>query len=209
MRQGQHCLQLMVIGMVGMVLGCASAPPQESAPPNAFFVAAPKDAEAYRELAREQDQQLKVCAATRSCDRIHFVRALTALYENQAVAVKHFNAVIATAPNGRYAASSLQWVRLLQEGRNGATRELQLMHAAQRLVHDLLNREMETQFPPREVKETKPKDSKPEPSSVQALRKELKARNKRIDELTQQIEALKLVDQEVREKTRSATEPSN
>ena len=208
MRQRRRHLRWMVIMLLAIAPACASAP---QGPANAFFIPTPQDAAAYRELAREQDIQLTSCAVTRSCGRIHFIRALTALYENQDAAVKHFQQVLTIAPNSRYAASSLQWVRLLQEGRNGATRELQLMHAAQRLVHDLLDREMEIQFPsvPKEVKETKSKDSKPEPPSVQALRKELKARDKRIDELTQQIEALKLVDQEVKDKTRSTTKPSN
>jgi predicted RNase H-like nuclease (RuvC/YqgF family) len=47
-----------------------------------------------------------------------------------------------------------------------------------------------------------------EGTSVQALQKQLSERDKKIDELTSQLEALKRIDQEMREKVRPIRPPS-
>ena len=48
-----------------------------------------------------------------------------------------------------------------------------------------------------------------DPATVQSLQKQLSERDKKIDELSSQLEALKRIDQEMREKVRPIRPPSN
>lgn len=168
---------------VGLMLQACMWVPQPSAS-RAFFVSPPQDAEAVRAFAREQERQVQGCAAMQVCDRTHYLLALAALYVDRDAAVKHFQAAVADAPNGRYAAPSLQWIRLLEDGRDGSRHQAALSQAAELLVRDLLEREG--------------KDAQ----SVQSLKRQIKEHEKRIDELTQQIDALKRVDREVKDKVK-------
>ncbi len=175
----------------GCLLQACTSAPQPTASP-AFLVAAPQDLSAVQAMAREQQRQAQTCAATRSCDRVHYARALAALYEDRAAAEKHFRAVVAYAPNGRYAAASLHWLRLLEQGSGASDRDPRLMQTVEQLVREVLEHET---IALRAA--TRP----PEPRAVetQALKQQLKEREKRIEELTEQIDALKRVDQEVKE----------
>lgn len=171
---------------------CMSTAP--TAPP-AFFLAAPQDVATVQALAQEQERRLQSCVAARSCDRAHYMRALAALYEDRALAVQHFRAVAAEAPKGRYADASRQWIRLLEQGPNVPQHQAARSQAVERLVRDVL--EHETAAASRSV-ETKPEDVQ----SAQSLKRQLKAREKKIDELTKQIDALKRVDREVKERVK-------
>jgi len=167
-----------------------------SAPTQAFFASTPQDLSVVQAMAREQQRQEQTCRATRSCDRVHYVRGLAALYEDRAEAVKHFRAAVADAPNGRYAVSSLHWLRLLEEGSNGSGRDSRLLQAMDRLVREVLEHETTTQ------RAALRPDSRAADVQVQSLRLQLKAQEKRIEELTEQIDALKRVDQEVKEQVK-------
>ena len=137
---------------------------------------------------------MQICATAHACDRAHYLRALAALYEDRQIAVKHFRAA-AEAPNGRYVTPSLQWIRLLQDGGDGSQYQAAFRQAAERLVRDVLEREAEGAS---QVVEAKQKDAQ----AVQLLKRQLKEREKKIDELTQQIDALKRVDQEVKDRVK-------
>ena len=140
----------------------------------------------YQALAREQDQSLYTCAETHTCDRAHYTRALLALYESQAVAAKHFQDVIDAAPKSHLASSSQFWLQLLQNPPSILARQSLFAEATERLVRDLL--ELET-------------------SSAQVMQREVKARDKKVEELTTQLEALKRIDQEMKEMTRPVKPP--
>jgi TolA-binding protein len=169
-----------------------------SAPPPAFFASTPQDRSAVQAMAREQQRQAQTCSMTRSCDRVHYVQGLAALYEDRAEAVKHFRAVVADAPNGRYAASSRHWLRLLEESSNGSSRAPRLMQTVDRLVREVLEYEATAQ----RAAMRPPEPKAAEIPVVQSLRQQLKAQEKRIEELTEQIDALKRVDQEVQEQVK-------
>lgn len=158
---------------------CASmnGPPSASSP---FLVTNPHDAKQYQALAREQESVLTKCAESRSCDRAHFTRALVALYENREVAVRHFRQVVAAAPKSRLASSSLFWLELLQDPRAESGQNGPFARATDRLIRDLLDREV----------------------MIHQLTKETTARDKKVEELTNQLEALKQIDQEMKEKSR-------
>ena len=174
---------------------CMAGPP---AVPPAFFVSTPQDLSVVQEMAREQQRHAQTCRATRSCDRVHYVLALAALYGDRADAEKHFRAVVADTPNGHYAASSLHWLRLLEQGPGESGRDPRLMQTVERLVREVLEYETMAQRAAMRPPESKMADTQ----VVQSLKQQLKAREERIEELTEQINALKRVDQEVKEQVK-------
>ncbi len=182
-------------GMVLVLLlglnSCAYLKGLLSPPPPYFFAPDPRDVKLYQILAREAEDQLAACAESNSCDRAHFMRALVALYEDRGVAAGHFQEVVAAAPKGRLASTSLFWVSLLREAHSDIDRTGPLAQATERLVRDLLDRELIIQQLTRDL----------EVSGFRALQRELKAREKKVEELTSQLEALKKIDREIREKT--------
>lgn len=176
-------LLLMLLTSVGACTPLRS----HSIPASPLFVPDPREAQRYQALAREQDALLAACAETHTCDRAHFIRALAALYEDQTVAARHFQDVIAVAPQSRLAASSQFWLQFLQPPPIFFAQHSAFAEATDRLVRDLL--ELES-------------------SSALALQREVKARDKKVEELTKQLEALKRIDQEMKEKSRPARPPT-
>ncbi|HET7058491.1 MAG TPA: hypothetical protein VFI05_07145 [Nitrospiraceae bacterium] len=151
----------------------ASPPADSSSGP--FFQVDANEAKMYRALAREQDLHLTTCAQERTCEQAHFSRALLALFENQRTAAKHFQDVIAGAPKSRLALASNDWLILLQEVSPENERHAHLVRATQSVILELLNRE-------------------------QAIKEELSARERKLKDLSAQLESLKLIDQEMNEK---------
>ncbi|MEW6543271.1 MAG: hypothetical protein AB1411_06630 [Nitrospirota bacterium] len=150
--------------------------------PNApFLIPSQREAAFYQAAAHEQDARLATCAKTRSCDRAHFARALVALHESRESAARHFQEVLAIAPNGPLADSSRTWLRLLKEA-SMARPDTPYGRATEQLVRDFLEADA---------------------ASAQTLQREVKAREKKVEDLTRQLEALKQIDQELKEKARS------
>ncbi|MER3421915.1 MAG: hypothetical protein C4293_00460, partial [Nitrospiraceae bacterium] len=153
----------------------SSRSPASSSSP--FFTLDPLEAKFYRTLIREQEGYLNRCAQDHSCDRAHFTRALTALYEDQAVAAKHFREIVRTFPQSPLAPLSDSWLRLLQETpSNGEQRQALLSQMTHWLIRDVFYKE-------------------------QLTRQELTTRDKKLAELSAQIEALKQIDREIKEKS--------
>ncbi|HKN87955.1 MAG TPA: hypothetical protein VJV04_13925 [Nitrospiraceae bacterium] len=152
-----------------------TAPPSPGSSSGPFFLVDAGEAKAYRALAREQDLHLATCAQERTCEQAHFSRALLALFDNQQTAAKHFQEVIAGAPKSRLAIASGDWLTLLQEGPSEHERHGHLAKATQSVILELLNRE-------------------------QAVKEELNVRERKLKDLSTQLETLKLIDQEMNEK---------
>ncbi len=163
-----------------------------------LFVPDQTDAQRFQALARAQEAQLSTCAERRACDRAHFIRALAALYENRAVAAQHFRDVVAAAPDGPLASSSLLWLSVLKDASSNAGRTDPLARATEQLVRDLLDRELTIQQLTKEV----------DGAAIQALQRGLKTRDKQVEELTKQLEALKRIDQEMKEKEKARQKKS-
>lgn len=227
--------------------GCAawSQPPQWSQP---YFVVEAGEAKSLHTLAKKQETLAPKCAEHNSCDHVYFTRALLGLYESRESASKYFDKVIAVAPKSHLASSSKLWVQLLQQhtapvepswfqsvmaSQAISENQAMLTQVADRLVRDLLDRELIIQQL-RAVKdvdaqslETLQRDliererkadalsGKKEPAKtsadigvVQFFQKQLTDRDKKIEELTSQLEALKRIDQEMRDKVRPIRPPS-
>ena len=144
-----------------------ASPPKFSRPSN--------ETKAFRLLAREQEGRLTACSQDRSCDRAHFTRALLYLSEDQRLAAKHFQEVVALSPKSPLASLSVSWLRLLRHQPTEKRQDAVFAETTQWLIHDLWSRE-------------------------QSLKQELNIRGRKLEELSAQLEALKQIDMEMDEK---------
>lgn len=227
--------------------GCAawSAAPQFSQP---YFVVETGEAKSLHALAKKQESLFQKCAERNSCDHVYFTRALLGLYESRDTASKYFEKVIAVAPKSQLASSSKLWIELLEHHAAPveqswfqsviaapavSTSQAILAQASDRLVRDLLDRELTIQqlralkdadaqsleILQRELTERDRRmDSvngkkgtakgQTETGLVLDLQKQLMDQDRKIEELTSQLEALKRIDQEMRDKVRPIRPPS-
>jgi hypothetical protein len=232
-----------------LLAGCAvwSPAPEFSQP---YFTVDQGEAKPLHALAKKQEALAQKCIERNTCDHVYFIRALLGLYESRDSASKYFEKVIAVAPKSQLASSSKLWIELLE--RHAAPVEQSwfqsvmaapaisesqaiLAQASNRLVRDLLDREITVQQlrAMREAdsqsldnlqRELAEHDRKMDGSSgsgrkdtarssidtgaVLSLQKQLTDRDKKIEELTSQLEALKRIDQEMRDKVRPIRPPS-
>ena len=171
--------------MTGMLWGCAmvdGTPPPGSAP---LFQTDATDTVVLQAVHREQETLLSTCTPHRSCDQVHFTRAMIALFQNREAAAASFQQAIAVAPNGPFADSSARWIRFLAnrtiypasaDEPNGA-----LLEVMKGLVRAWLGQQ--------HVETAKSPDL-----AVHTLRRRIRSRDKRIAELTDQLSALKRID---------------
>jgi hypothetical protein len=227
--------------------GCAawSSAPQFSQP---YFVVDAGEVKSLHALAKKQEALVPKCAEHNSCDHVYFTRALLGLYESRDTASKYFEKVLAVAPKSQLASSSQLWLQLLEY--HAAPVELSwfqsvmaapaisesqviLAQASDRLVRDLLDRELTIQ----QLRAMKDADSQSlenlqrdlaererkmdtvngkkdivkgstDTGIVLSLQKQVTDRDRKIEELTSQLEALKRIDQEMRDKVRPIRPPS-
>lgn len=243
MRPGAVQMVLLSCVMGGCAAWTAPTPLQQP-----YFTVDSAEAKTFQALAKKQEQLAAKCHDMNTCDHVYFTRALLGLYESRDVAEKYFGKVLAVAPKSHLAYSSKAWIQLLQEhappsskswpqavltGPALADANVSLGQTADRLVRDLLDREVviqqlrttkegEAQTVEALQRELADRDRKidaliskkdggktvPEPAAMQNLQKQLAERDKKIEELSTQLEALKRIDQEMREKVRPIRPPS-
>ena len=192
MRPG-HLLCTSLLFLLWWITGCSMFQRSMTPPVTSFFIPDPRDGKLYVTLEREADQLLGTCSAVHFCDRAHFIRGLLALYQNRETAADHFQTAVAMAPTSKRAEPSLFWLQLLKETANGTAEDGRFSRATAQLLRDLLDRELLAEQLLLEL----------ETSPVQSLQRDLKARDKKLEDLTKQLEALKQIDQEMREKTKT------
>ncbi len=227
--------------------GCAawSPAPQFSQP---YFVVDAGEVKSLHALAKKQEALVPKCAEHNSCDHVYFTRALLGLYESRDTASKYFEKVLAVAPKSQLASSSQLWLQLLEYHAAPVEQswfqsvmaapaisesQVILAQASDRLVRDLLDRELTIQ----QLRAMKDADSQSlenlqrdlaererkmdtvngkkdtargstDTGIVLSLQKQVTDRDKKIEELTSQLEALKRIDQEMRDKARPIRPPS-
>ena len=214
-----------------------------------YFAAEPAEAKTFQALAKKQESLAAKCNETNTCDHVYFTRALLGLYESREVAEKYFGKVLAVAPKSHLALTSKAWIQLLQDTAAPGSKSWHqavlsapaladantaLAHTTDRLVRDLLERQVVIQ----QLRTTKDGESQTveslqreladrerkiealtsrkegggkvasDPAAVVTLQKQLADREKKIEELSTQLEALKRIDQEMREKVRPIRPPS-
>lgn len=186
MNKRSHYVKVGCLILVLGLGGCSSFGPK-SPVSSPFFTADGDDVSFYRTAARHQDVELSRCAGAQACSRVHFMRGLVGLFESRAMAAQHFQAAIALAPKSHMADSSRVWLQVLRQNAGPAERQGLMVVTTKRLVRDMLERD-------------------------HAARRELNARDRKLDELGSQIkkaelvsdklEALKRIEEEIKEKSR-------
>jgi len=180
--------------MPGVLWGCAmvnGTPPPSSAP---IFHAESTDTAILQAIHQEQETLLTTCAQDRSCDQVHFTRAMIALFQNGEAAAASFQQAIAVAPKGPFADSSARWIRFLA-GRTlhpasgeGPNEALAVMKG---LVRTWLGQQRAASASAALRAEETVKSPK---VVVHTLQRRIRDRDKRIAELTDQLSALKQID---------------
>jgi hypothetical protein len=161
--------------ILSILLGLnACAEDQPHHPLTLFSNLGVNDSHVYDVLSHEQQDRLSRCTRDRTCEQAHFLSALITLHEDEDVAFKHFRAVIALAPQSQLAELSASWLKLSQAS-SGQEHQTMFIQTISWLLTDLLNRQ-------------------------HLLRKELDAKDKKIERMSRQLKVLKQIDLEMSEK---------
>ncbi|MFB3114465.1 MAG: hypothetical protein ACE1ZW_00635, partial [Nitrospirales bacterium] len=192
----------------------------------------PQDATFLDVLGVRADNQLSQCRNPTACTQAHFLKGLTALHSNTDVASYHFQKVIESSPQHRVSQASRVWLWLLDELRPSKSQPASAKDMTRELVRTLLKRDLELleELPVHTTgssdlklhliaQETKINalsehmhelsqevaTLKTESASMHVLQQELQARDKKVAELTSQLDALRRIDQELKEKATPTT----
>ena len=183
--------------LASMLWGCTmlpETPPPASAP---VFHTEASDTALLHAIQREQEPLLRTCTQDQSCDQVHFTQAMLALFQNGEVAAASFQQALAAAPNGPFADSSARWIRFLAHRPAPSTSADEpqgaLLGVMKGLVRTWLGqpRTVRTTATGRTVEPAKSPDV-----AVPILQRQIRDREKRIAELTDQLSALKQIDLE-------------
>jgi hypothetical protein len=180
--------------MTGMLWGCAmvnGTPPPGSAP---LFQADATDTVLLQAVRREQEMLLSTCTQQRSCDQVHFTRAMIALFQNREAAAASFRQSIAVAPNGPFTDSSARWIRFLAN-RTFQPASADEPNGALGVMKGLVRTWLGQQHAANASVTSRAGETAQSPDlAVYTLRKRIRSRDKRIAELTDQLSALKQID---------------
>ena len=189
----------MSLVLLGASWGCAIAPlpgppipPSPSAP---FFHATPEDITQLTLVAAELDIAAAECASAETCTAdVHFSRALVSLFENREAARASFEEVMSLYPSSPLAGPSALWLQLLHDEAMSSVsddpRQRILTEVSAHWAREWIGRRLAVS--PRSGK----KDKLLTPVATQALMKQLQEKDRHINELRFQLEALKVIDQD-------------
>jgi hypothetical protein len=164
---------LLFAGLIGLS-ACASRIGSSSMP-DALPASDPNDRKALAALLKEQEARLAACVREHGCDRAHFASGLIALGESRDAAARHFRDAAALDPKSPYAALSASWLKRLEASSDQKTEQV-MAQTAVWLLLDSLSRE-------------------------QALKQALAMRERKLSELSTQLQALKRIDMDLQGKT--------
>jgi len=194
-----------------------------------------EDVPYFKAIAEEQEKQLGLCKDDDTCRSAHFLRGLSALYENRELAALHFRKVVASRPNSTLAGESRFWLWFLEVMNTPNSAGLTSHELIKRLTREVVGKELSihelsgklenSSVDRLKVKVLAQDDMvkklnqtvanlnkqleqvKKETALRQEVQQALKASEKKVEELTSQLEALRRIDQEIREKV-PPTRPS-
>jgi len=223
-----------VLGL-GVLAGCATLmPPSPYAP---FLHADPTDAPLIEALAHEQFSRVESCPTRNSCPQDHYTQGLIALFHSRERAVASFHQVISEAPNTHFATKSTSWIEVMQASAGvpkvtedfiWETLERELDGANER-VRTLfserakrMGEEPERPLMTRQESTPEPKDKDlgmlerdKDQATIHALQKRLRERERSLTERDRQIEimasqldAMKRIDQDSRDRQRPPKRPT-
>ena len=180
--------------MTGMLWGCAMVNgtlPPSTAP---VFQADATDTVIVQAVHREQETLLSTCAQHRSCDQVHFTRAMIALFQNGDAATASFQQTIAVAQKGPFADSSARWIRFL-DNRTSHPDSVDKPNGALAVMQGLVRTWLGQQRVANASVTLQAEETAQNADlSVPSLQRQIRSRDKRIAELTDQLSALKQID---------------
>lgn len=180
--------------MMALLWGCAmvnGTPPPITAP---VFQADATDTAILQTIHREQETLLNTCTQDRSCDQVHFTRAMIALFQNGDAATASFQQAIAVAPEGPFADSSARWIRFLAN-RASHPDSIDKPNEALAVMKELVRAWLEQQHVANASVTLRARETAGNADlSVHSLQRRIRSRDKKIAELTDQLSALKQID---------------
>ncbi len=189
----------------------------------------------FEAIAEDQEKQLGSCKNESECQMVHFLRGLAALYDNRELAALHFRKVVAFKPSSTLAKESRFWLWFLDVLNSPSQGGMTSNDLIKRLTREVVERELtiheltaklenaSVEALQQELGERKAqidtlnqtilslKKQTEQQKNDQAKREEaekaLTIQEKKVKELTEQLEALRRIDKEIREKA-PPTRPS-
>jgi hypothetical protein len=173
--------------MMGVLWGCTMV--NGTSPPGTtpLFQADATDTAIVQVVHQEQAALLSTCLQHQSCDQVHFTRALIALFQSREAAAASFQKAIAAAPNGPFADSSALWIRFLGNRTFYSVPLDEPSHALLEVMKETVRAWLGRQHAAVETIKILDPDA-------HDLRRQIRTRDKRIAELTEQLHALKQID---------------
>lgn len=198
MRPHEKAFVIPLMLLLGVSLSCTGpqwntndpVKPAIDSPGNLGSVLEPEteDAQFFKAIAEDQEKQLGLCKDEDTCRAAHFLRGLSALYENRELAALHFRKVVASRPNSLLAGESRFWLwflDVLNTPNNGGLTSSELI---KRLAREVVGKELS-------IHEL---SGKLENASVDGLKRQLaaqdevvKKKNQAMTNLTKQLELAK------------------
>lgn len=178
-----------------------------------FFSPTQEDTARLATFTRELDTMAARCVSPLACDQVHFSRALVALFESREAARTSFRRVISANPSSPLAASSTSWLQLIGEGGvqfvSNNEQQSALIDITAQLIRDWMDRQLaEHRNEGKSTLSNKRDPPAEEPGIVQGLQKQVRERDRRIAELTSQLDALKMIDHDHEERRKSSRTPA-
>jgi hypothetical protein len=162
----QVFIAALLVTGVGCSVVTSTSPPQDAP----YLTANPPDRKALEALAQKQDRLLKTCTKPTSCEPLLYARGLAALFESRTRASTIFEQIAGMVPAGPLATVSSQWSEVLRT--DGASPDARRALLSQYVIREVLTRES---------------------APLQARTRSLE---KRIEELSRQLELLKQIEQQ-------------
>ncbi|THJ24964.1 MAG: hypothetical protein CAF45_003220 [Nitrospira sp. CG24E] len=181
--------------MMGTLCGCVTVNSPALPSPTPLFQADTVDTVILQTVQREQEALLGTCTQSQSCDQVHFTRGMIALFKNGEAAAASFQQAIAAAPNGPFADPSALWIRFLTNRNSYPDSPNEPTGALLDVMKGTVRAWLGRQRPAGETAKSTTVETVriPDPT-VHSLQLQVRTRDKRIAELTDQLEALKQID---------------
>ncbi len=203
--------------------------------PSAILEPEAEDIPYFQVIAEDQEKRLGSCQNEAECRPIHFLRGLAALYENPELAAFHFRKVVVSKPNGTLARESQFWLWFLDVLNSPSEGNPFSPDIIKRLVREMVEKELFIHELNGQLENSSVEALKQEivlrdktidqlnakvgtltkqteqlqtvQTQRQDIQQELKSSQKKVEELMSQLEALRRIDQEIRDKA-PPTRPS-
>ena len=198
-------LAVFVIGLWGCD-GMRSSIPTTSAP---FFTPTSEDLPRLLRISRDLDLKAGQCLKTATCEHVYYSKALVGLFEDREAARNSFRHVMEHNPASPLASSSQLWLRVIDldetDSASSPMRDIMAHFVRDWIEHRLT----EPANPEKPVLPATLHDPAVEQARVvHGMQKQLRERDRQIEVLRGQLEALKFIDED-HQKQRKVRPPAS